>query len=349
MREDARVTQPTTWDGERGRWVSATTTEPLAFIVSLNEERGGVQLPILGPSFSIGRDGTNNLCVADDQAVSRHHCVIHVMGASLMIEDCSRNGTYLDGKRVAGIAPLPVPASVLVGHTRLAVVPNRADDGDVTSIIETSFSTEDSVIIPGTSFLRMRTDAYLVVDVVNSTRLVQADGPYFAKLMLAMGRALERSLKTESEPFLKCTGDGYFACFGSAGSALDAGMRLAPTLAKQMPVNAQLSIALHWGPSHLTEQGDRIGNNVHAVFSLEQLRHDDAALEEEMASQSTADLVLMTEPFWAELADSDRALARPLGLFRLKGMDEGMRVYRWMPPARERANELRQTPGSHAD
>jgi len=318
------------------------STEPLAFVVSLAAERGGMQLPINGPSFSIGRDATNHLCVMDDQAISRQHCIIHVVGSSLMLEDCeSRNGTFLDGNRVMGVAPLPIPSTVMVGHTALAIIPNHPDEDNVTSIIDTSGTGESpSNIVPHTSMLRMRTDAFLVVDVVNSTRLVQVDGHYFAKLTLAMGRTLERLQKNEVQPFLKCTGDGFFACFSTATAALRAGSELAPTLSRQMaasaggvapPMNVQLSVALHWGPSNLTDDGDRIGNNVHAVFSVEQVRHQDKVLEEEMSTQGTQQLLLMTEAFWSELSVPDRAQAKAMGTYQLKGFDQATRIYRWRP------------------
>ncbi len=305
------------------------STDPLAFVVSMNDDRGGMQLPIIGPSFSIGRDGSNNLCVMDDPAISRQHCVIHVVGSSLMIEDVSRNGTFLDGERVAGLIPLPIPSSVMVGHTSLSIIPNEPDEENVTSIIDTSLVAEGGLFIPQTSMLRVRTDAYLVVDVVDSTGLVKSEGQYFAKLVLAMGRTLEQFLKGEVDAFLKCTGDGYFACFGSAGAALKAGVQLVPTLTQQIPMKAQISVALHWGPSTLTEQRDRIGNHIHAVFSLEQVRHHEQTIKDELTQQKTNEVLVMTREFWEELDEEEQALARPIGSYPLKGFEDVHTVYRW--------------------
>jgi class 3 adenylate cyclase len=304
-------------------------TEPLAFIATENENGvAGMRLPIAGPSFSIGRDGSNNLCVSDDQTISRQHCVIHVVGASLIIEDLSRNGTFLDGTRVTGVSPLPIPSSVAVGHTQLRILPRHEDISEVTSAIESPFA--DANIGPPPS-LTFREDAFLVVDIVNSTRLVQTDGHYFAKLTLAMGRALERSQKGEPAGFLKCTGDGYFACFSRASRALDAGTKLGLMLSRDMPVNVQLSVALHWGIATLVEQNDRVGNNVHAVFSLEQLRHNEPMLLKSLQAREPQ-IVLMTEPFWGHLAEAERALTQPLGIYPLKGIEDGIRVFRWKGP-----------------
>ena len=316
------------------------STEPLALIVSLAGDRGGMQLPIVGPSFTIGRDVTNNLCVMDDQAVSRQHCIIHVVGASLMIEDCSRNGTWLNGEKVLGMFQMPIPSTLKIGFTEFAIVPNEPDEDNVTSVIDTSQIGEmGSFIVPRTSSLRITTDAYLVVDVVDSSSLVQReDGHMFAKLTLTMGRALERSMRNEEKAFLKSTGDGFFACFGSPSSALKAALELAPTLARQldfenMELPPRLSIALHWGPSTLTDKNDRVGSNVHAVFSVEQIRHQDPVLEQEMRSRTTWEpLLLMTEAFWEELDEGQRGLAAPLGTYSVKGFDEPARVFRWTGP-----------------
>src|SRR5689334_9905539 len=159
------------------------STEPLAFVVSLAAERGGMQLPINGPSFSIGRDATNHLCVMDDQAVSRQHCIIHVVGASLMIEDTSRNGTYLNGERVLGMSQLPIPSTIKIGFRDFAIVPNEPDEDNVTSVIDTSqVSDLGSLVVPRTAMLRLVTDAYLVVDIVDSSSIVRKDGHTFAKL-----------------------------------------------------------------------------------------------------------------------------------------------------------------------
>jgi len=52
--------------------------------------------------FSIGRLGSNDICL-EDPFVSRHHCVIRIEGDDHTIEDLhSANGTYLNGKRVSG-------------------------------------------------------------------------------------------------------------------------------------------------------------------------------------------------------------------------------------------------------
>lgn len=306
------------------------SAEPFAYVISFNDDRPGVRVPIDGPSFAIGRDPTNQFCVTDDQTVSRQHCIIHVDGSSLLLEDLnSRNGTYLSGKRIGGTIELPVPSTVMVGHTRLAVVPAVSDDADATSVIETSYSSEGSIIVPPSVFFKVRTDAFFVVDLVNSTGLIQTDDSRLAKVMLALGRTLERKLRTEPQPFLKCTGDGFFACFSTPNAALEVAASLSSEVLPLLPLKVQFSMALHWGAAHLTEQGDRTGRNVHAVFSLEYLRHELDDLAQELASGRAEQLILMTEDFWTQLEEHNRRRAVLLGKFPLKGMEEGATIYRW--------------------
>src|SRR6267143_6226637 len=52
------------------------------------------------PVVSIGRLGSNDICL-EDPFVSRHHCVIRSEGDECLIEDLnSANSTYLNGDRV---------------------------------------------------------------------------------------------------------------------------------------------------------------------------------------------------------------------------------------------------------
>src|SRR4051812_14858529 len=107
---------------------SSPSGEPLAFVITYHDGRPGLRQPLTGPSFSVGRDITNDLCVLDDPAVSRQHCIIEVVGGtSLWLQDLgSRNGTYLNGKRMTDMPFLPTPPAVPVGHTRLAIGPAQA-------------------------------------------------------------------------------------------------------------------------------------------------------------------------------------------------------------------------------
>ena len=57
----------------------------------------GTEYPLDGREVSIGRDSSNQLCVAD-AALSRRHCVVIAEGEKFSIRDLgSRNGTLVNG------------------------------------------------------------------------------------------------------------------------------------------------------------------------------------------------------------------------------------------------------------
>ena len=67
----------------------------------------------------VGRSGSATACV-DDASVSRRHAVIRVTGAEATIEDCgSKNGTYVEGRRVGARRPLADGDAIRVGKVRL--------------------------------------------------------------------------------------------------------------------------------------------------------------------------------------------------------------------------------------
>src|ERR1700716_1225442 len=69
-------------------------------LVVVNGPLSGQTFYLDEPVVSIGRLGSNDICL-EDPFVSRHHCVIRNQGDEYLIEDLnSANGSYLDGKRV---------------------------------------------------------------------------------------------------------------------------------------------------------------------------------------------------------------------------------------------------------
>src|SRR6202521_3741145 len=69
-------------------------------LVAVNGPLSGRTFYLDEPVVSIGRLGSNDICL-EDPFVSRHHCVIRNEGDECLIEDLnSANGTYLDGERV---------------------------------------------------------------------------------------------------------------------------------------------------------------------------------------------------------------------------------------------------------
>ena len=313
-----------------------TRFEPLASIVVLGSPThrtlNRIEMPIRDSHFTIGRGSDNCLSVGDDSSVSRHHCIIETVGSSLILKDLdSRNGTYLNGHRIQGSVPLPVPSLVTLGKMRLAITAIASPKQEAEQVEDLTFSTPGSIVIPSSCACTERTEVFLVADMVDSTQqLIKNSNARFAAIITSMGHILERALSAEQEAFLQCTGDGFLACLGNANTAFDIGLDLMPALASRTTDPLKISIALHWGTASLTSNGDRTGQDVHAVFALEKLRNSNPTLAAELARPDAHQLLVTTGQFWQKLDDARREQTELLGTFHLKGLEEPQQVFRWV-------------------
>lgn len=95
-------------------WIRALSTCMYYFEVQTGKHKGK-RLRLSPGDFVIGRDEDVSLRISSAE-VSRRHCVIHVSGDVVQIEDLdSRNGTFVDGFPIKGTAPLPVGSVLSVG------------------------------------------------------------------------------------------------------------------------------------------------------------------------------------------------------------------------------------------
>ena len=82
--------------------VSAVTPESVTLcrdprIIVLTGALGRKSFQITESALTIGRDPSNDICVDDDTA-SRRHCVIRLEnGCPVLVDQYSRNGTYVNG------------------------------------------------------------------------------------------------------------------------------------------------------------------------------------------------------------------------------------------------------------
>lgn len=76
-----------------------------------------------GRPIEIGRVAGENVMVVIDDRVSRHHTRVCAREGALRITDLeSRNGTFVDGKRITDETRVTMPRVLRVGHTLLAFV-----------------------------------------------------------------------------------------------------------------------------------------------------------------------------------------------------------------------------------
>jgi len=113
-------------------WVSASHTEPIAYVLTIEGERAvTVPLPSSG-LLTIGRSGECGLRLADE-LVSRVHAQLFVVPEGIRLEDCgSRHGTLLNGQRltasrlVASGDVIGVGSAVLIMHRPVRASSGRA-------------------------------------------------------------------------------------------------------------------------------------------------------------------------------------------------------------------------------
>ncbi|MGZ3442566.1 MAG: FHA domain-containing protein, partial [Polyangia bacterium] len=67
-----------------------------------------------GPLIVIGR-GSDATVVLKHDDVSRKHASVEITAGGLLVRDLSTNGTFVEGKRVAGAQPLPFGKPVKIG------------------------------------------------------------------------------------------------------------------------------------------------------------------------------------------------------------------------------------------
>jgi len=68
---------------------------------------------------TIGRD-VNNAIVVEDQFASAEHAVLTFRGRTWYVEDlASTNGTYVNGSRIEGLAPIGFGDEIQIGQVRV--------------------------------------------------------------------------------------------------------------------------------------------------------------------------------------------------------------------------------------
>jgi FHA domain len=82
---------------------------------------GGIEPVVLdGDRVTIGAEDSNRVCLADDGTVSRLHAVVENYGSGWAVRDVgSRNGTYVNGRRVLGEQVLHPGDELRIGQTRM--------------------------------------------------------------------------------------------------------------------------------------------------------------------------------------------------------------------------------------
>jgi len=92
---------------------------PARLVVLEPKERRGTAFAI-GERIGIGRETDNTVVISDDAFISSHHAAVSTHDGGIVVEDLdSRNGTYLNGIRLAQRQPVSTGDRIQVGYTVL--------------------------------------------------------------------------------------------------------------------------------------------------------------------------------------------------------------------------------------
>ena len=97
-----------------------TSGMPARLVVLEPKERRGTVYVIGESAIKIGREPTNAIVIADDAYVSGHHATIAMVAGNVVIDDVlSKNGTYVNGARIADQRIVHIGDRIQIGATIL--------------------------------------------------------------------------------------------------------------------------------------------------------------------------------------------------------------------------------------
>jgi predicted component of type VI protein secretion system len=91
--------------------------------------RAGTEIPVGAAKFLIGRGEDCQLRPQSDM-VSRHHCMLSIGNSQLTVSDMgSRNGTYVNGEKIADVTQLKIGDKLRVGPLEFEIMVDHAVAG----------------------------------------------------------------------------------------------------------------------------------------------------------------------------------------------------------------------------
>ena len=83
-------------------------------------EQSGVSVVLGSSPITVGRAQGSTIVLDDDYASGQHARLVPGPDGQWMVEDLgSTNGTYLDGRKIAGPTPIAIGNSIRIGKTVL--------------------------------------------------------------------------------------------------------------------------------------------------------------------------------------------------------------------------------------
>ena len=109
----------------------AATARPSAVLATMLVRAGGLKgtrLTIKTPVANVGRADYNDLVIPDESVSTAHAKLQRREGVWVVVDLDSTNGTFVDGEKVKGEAPIAPGAVVRFGEVSLVFEPTEADD-----------------------------------------------------------------------------------------------------------------------------------------------------------------------------------------------------------------------------
>lgn len=162
----------------------------------LNGKHRGKVIPLRPEKFFVGREGGCHLRPASD-LVSRHHCVFSIDDSSVRLRDqCSRNGTFVNGTRLTGEINLCQGDIVTIGLLEFeAILSSETVSIDNLSTAESNDQGDDLLVNDGSK----------LPSEVNSTSSPKQDKMTVSETMSA--DSINRSVPLEGVSARKTTDD----------------------------------------------------------------------------------------------------------------------------------------------
>lgn len=233
------------------------------------EDTNGNRVPVRG-SCSLGRAESNQVTLHDD-TVSRRHAVIQAQGEQeyWLVDFGSRNGSYVNGQRIAQPTRLRDGATLVIGATQYVFRQPR-----FTATVQFATPASDQTVID----VRWAKCWLLVADIIDSSKLV-AELPADT-LPLVTGQWLaqcKEAIEVHGGRINQFLGDGFFAFWHDhAQMGLDIEKALQALRQLQLQGQPAFRFVTHLGAVMLggvsVGEEQRIsGSEVHFVFRMEKL------------------------------------------------------------------------------
>jgi predicted component of type VI protein secretion system len=162
-------------------------------LIVLNGKSAGRELKVTSDEFVVGRSEECQLRPKSD-SISRRHCVIRLRDGNAFVEDLqSKNGTYLDGEKIAGERQLTSGCMLRIGRLECQVLfddpaempldksggeqiaeESWADDTDITKWLEEGAANLGSKVDPETRQFRLDESERAALE---TTSINQASSP----------------------------------------------------------------------------------------------------------------------------------------------------------------------------